>query len=193
MKGEPIGWDDVEQLFAEFRHTAFRLETRQHYDTASEREPFQQFLATGHIAHSPVLDQWQNEIRNGITRGRSYTRVHIVTEPLSDYVRFECAWAYRPNTTAGENIRILAVDHGTWPKDLPHLDYWLFDSQRLLLMHYTHTGALHSTELVNDPHALTAARTWRDHAIHHATPYTTFETRFDTSMQPRPQPPASRR
>ncbi|GAA3734637.1 DUF6879 family protein [Salinactinospora qingdaonensis] len=182
--GEPINWDEVERLFTDFRFSAFRLETLQRYESEDEREPFRRFLG-GEIERSSILKEWQAEIREGIGNGRTYSRVHVVTEPLSDYVRFECAWAYRSNVTAGENIRILAVEEGEWPDELPRLDYWLFDSRRLLVMNYTAEGALLTTELVDDPDSVAAACAWRDRAVHLSIPYHEYEARFDTYMRPR--------
>ncbi|MUL42045.1 hypothetical protein FZ103_12805 [Streptomonospora sp. PA3] len=184
QRGKPIGWDEVEHLFAEFRSTVFRLETLQRYEAPTEKAAFQNFLA-GDIPGSPDLDDWHAELREGIRRGRSYRRVHVVTEPLTDYVRFECAWAYRSNAAAGEDIRILAVEEGRWPEGVPRLDYWLFDSRLMLVMNYSDGGVLESTELVDDPQTVAAAEAWRDRALRLSVPYTEYEARFDAFMRPR--------
>ena len=67
-------------------------------------------------------------------------RVHVVVEPLTAYLRYELAWSYTPE--AGEDIRIIPVQTGQWPAGLPGLggDFWLFDSARLLRMHYDPAG-----------------------------------------------------
>ena len=70
--------------------------------------------------------------------GKLMRRVHVVEEPLSDYLRYEML-SYRPNAEAGEDVRILPVRPGEWP-DLPHHDYWLFDSADLWLMNYDRDG-----------------------------------------------------
>ena len=44
-------------------------------------------------------------------------RVHVVTEPLSDYIRFELT-GYAPNVEAGEDVRVISVREGEpWPAD----------------------------------------------------------------------------
>src|SRR5690625_2069745 len=96
-KGHPIDWDAVEQLFVDFRYTAFRLETLQTYETEYESEHFRNFMAEERqgLPVSVGVTPWDFEVEAGIAAGRRYERVHVVTEPLSDYVRFECAWGYR--------------------------------------------------------------------------------------------------
>ncbi|WP_052745523.1 DUF6879 family protein [Allosalinactinospora lopnorensis] len=186
-KGRPITWDEVEQLFAEFRYTAFRLETLQIYAADYENEDFRRFIADEQQSLPPTLSdtEWGEEVRSGIAAGRRYDRVHVVTEPLSDYVRFECAHGYRRNVAAGENIRILPAEEGDWPSGLPHLDYWLFDSHQMLWMNYADDGSLLTTELIDDPEWVVAANVWRDRAIHLSVPFTEYDAQFDAYMRRR--------
>lgn len=183
-QGRPVDWDEVEHLFSGFRFTAFRLETLQTYDAEYESEAFRKFLTVDESEMPRKQTGWAAEVKAGIAAGRRYDRVHVITEPLSDYIRFQCAWGYRHNLTAGENIRILAVHEDNWPDGLPHLDYWLFDSHQLVLMNYADDGSF-STELVEDPEWVVAANRWRDHAIQRSIPFPEYETRFDTYMRPR--------
>ncbi|MDA8372560.1 MAG: hypothetical protein M0026_22175 [Nocardiopsaceae bacterium] len=142
-------------------------------------------MSDGFQGFSAAVYEWGDEIRAGIAAGRRYSRVHVVTEPLSDYLRFECACGYRLSVTAGEDIRILPVQEGDWPDGIPRLDYWLFDSHRLLKMNYGPDGALLTPELVDDPEQIVAANLWRDRAMHLSVPFTEYETRFDIDMRPR--------
>ncbi|TQN32224.1 hypothetical protein FHX37_2174 [Haloactinospora alba] len=185
--GRPIGWDEVEQLFVDFRFTAFRLETLQTYGSEYESEHFQNFISEEQqgIPASVGVTDWDAEVEAGIAAGRRYERVHVVTEPLTDYVRFECAWGYRRSIASGEDVRILPVTEGDWPDGLPHLDFWLFDSRQLLWMNFAEDSSLVSTELVDDPEWIVAANTWRDHAMQRSIPFVEYETRFDTYMHPR--------
>jgi hypothetical protein len=94
-------------------------------------------------------------------------RVHVVTEPLTDYMRFELTWAYAPNVAAGEDIRIVPVGPDRpWPADLPHEDFWLFDSSVLYAARYADDGYWLGVESVTDPTAIVAACRWRDAALH---------------------------
>ena len=49
-------------FFDSFQREAFRLETRPVYDMASEREEYEQFLATGEL-HIPDEDPWLARVR----------------------------------------------------------------------------------------------------------------------------------
>jgi len=182
-RSRPVDEAEFDQLFTGFRYTAFRLETLQRYDVDYEKEPFRRFLA-GEPWFFPDQEEWAEELRDGIRRGRTYRRVHVVTEPLTDYVRFECAWAYRPNVAAGEDVRILPVAEGDWPEGLPRFDYWLFDSSRLLRMNYAPDGSMLTPELVEDPEQIVLANLWRDRALHLSVPFREYAARFDSAMRP---------
>lgn len=183
--GRPVDEAEFERLFAEFRYTAFRLETLQNYAVDYEKEPLRRFLSGEPFGHSPILAEWGEEVGERTRAGMRYSRVHVVTEPLSDYVRFECAWAYRPNVTAGEDVRILPVADDEWPEGVPHWDYWLFDSATLLGMNYTPDGEMLAGELIEDPELIVSANLWRDRTVHLSVPFAEYETRFDAAMRPR--------
>jgi hypothetical protein len=53
--------------------------------------------------------------------GKVMQRVHLITEPPTDYLRFELAF-YRGSVLAGEDIRILPGDLAVG-LDLPGFDY----------------------------------------------------------------------
>ena len=54
-------------------------------------------------------------IKAAVEAGKVFQRVHVVTEPLTDYLRYELGWSYPPNIEAGEDIRILPTQQGRWP------------------------------------------------------------------------------
>ena len=65
------------------------------------------------------------------------TRVRLVVEPLSDYVRWELT-AMRWSVEAGEDIRVLpAGQAGAWPAVD---DFWLFDDTLAVRMEYDTGG-----------------------------------------------------
>lgn len=119
------------ELFRKFKHSAFRLETLQWYGVGYEEGPLEQFLAGKPVVHDPSKDEWCGMIRNAVASGRRMERVHVVVEPLTDYLRYEMH-SYAPNVEAGEDIRLIPVRDGDWPADLPKgHDFWLFDSRDL--------------------------------------------------------------
>jgi hypothetical protein len=66
-------------------------------------------------------------VTEGVKAGKLFQRVHVVTSPLSDYLKYEFAWGYVFNARAGEDIRILDLAHQADP-GLPAHDSWLFDN-----------------------------------------------------------------
>ena len=95
-------------------------------------------------------DQWVGMITAAVEAGKVFQRVHVVTEPLTDYLRYELGWSYPPNVEAGEDIRILPAESGRWPS-LPRHDYWLFDSSDLWIMEYADDGTFRWIERIDDP------------------------------------------
>lgn len=161
----PAGSVDWAGLFGRFEHTCFRLETRQRYDEPGEADAFRLFLAGQEPASYPAKEAWLAIVRAAVTAGKVMQRVHVVAEPLTDYLRFETGWGYPLNAAAGEDIRISRAAAA-----LPGTDYWLFDSRALARMHYDDGGRLETVELENDPAAVVQAGYWRDVALHLAVP-----------------------
>lgn len=123
-----------------FRRSAFRLETLQDYSGSGEDPHLAAFLAGEPRPPSPEHEQWAGAVRAHRRAGRVLQRVHIVTEPLSDYIRWELSWGYQPGVAAGEEVCIIPVADGEWPVEVPHRDFWLFDDTELYDMHYTLDG-----------------------------------------------------
>ncbi|MCD0450509.1 hypothetical protein LO762_15115 [Actinocorallia sp. API 0066] len=172
--------DDPEfnEFFTGFRFTAYRLESLQHYDVSYEKAEFELFLSGRTRGLFPGIDAWiDGTVKPAHAAGKRLYRVHVVEEPLSDYVRFECGWAYRHTVAAGEEIRLIPVPAGEWPEGLPHRDYWLFDSSALIVMHYRDDGAFEAAERVEDPERIVEANHWRDLAVHRSIPFEAFADR----------------
>jgi hypothetical protein len=93
------------------------------------------------------------------------SRVHVVAEPLSDYLRYELN-CYESSVAAGEDIRILPADLAA---GLPSFDYWLFDDHRVAVQHYGERGAWLGASLVTDRAFVESCRRWRDVALSSAT------------------------
>jgi hypothetical protein len=165
--------DDFRALVRDFEHTAFRLETLSRYSFPYEAEPLRRFLA-GEPQDLGWMASWREFVTASRTAGKQVGRVHIVSEPLSDYLRFELTCAYPYTSSAGEEIGILPVPRGTWPADLPRHDFWLLDSCRLAVLHYEDDGRFLGAELVSDPAVIVQHSYWRDVARHRALPYDSY-------------------
>ncbi|MPZ66106.1 MAG: hypothetical protein GEU83_11525 [Pseudonocardiaceae bacterium] len=167
----PPGAPEFVDKFVQYRYSVFRLETLQNYGNSGEEEAFVAWRAGQSISVTPELRAWTQMIRANAQAGRIMQRVHVVTEPLSDYIQFELA-GYAPNVEAGEDIRIIPVrERGHWPMDVPQHDYWLFDSHELYDQNYDADGWWLGTERIRDPERIVDACRWRDAALHQAMPW----------------------
>ena len=175
---EDVTSSEFDALFTSFEHTAYRLETLQAYDVSYEAEPYRAFMAGHARSGDPAKNEWVAMIREATQAGKVFRRVHVVREPLTDYLRYELGWSYPPNVDAGEDIRILPAEPGQWPA-LPRHDYWLFDSRDLWVMEYTEDGAFRWVEQVDDPAVIVRHAYWRDAALHQAVPYRDYMRRAE--------------
>jgi hypothetical protein len=175
--------EEFNRLFQDFRYTAYRLETLQRYDVSYEQAEFSRFLAGEPRGEFPGIGAWCETVRQAVAAGKHMHRVHVVVEPLSDYVRFECGWAYEHTVDAGEDVRLVPMSAGDWPEGLPYYDYWLFDSCDLVAMYYDEAGAFVSGELITEPARVVEANRWRDLAVHLSVPYRQYATRARLAAQ----------
>lgn len=154
---------------AHFTRTAFRLETLQQYEVASDGNDFGRYLA-GHPAPTPQRKEpWLARLRDEHARGLRRSRVRVITAPVTDYTRYECEWGYAPNSEAGEDIRILDLTDET-PEPYGYVeDFWLLDDRWPISMHYDETGRFLGADIV--PDALRVYRNIRDLTVLASTPF----------------------
>jgi hypothetical protein len=166
----PFG-EEFSRLFDDFEDSWFRLEVLQRYTVPYEVEPLRWFLAGEPLPYDPDKEQWLALIRDAARAGKRMQRVHVVVEPPSDYLRYELVCEYADNVAAGEDVRLIPVQPGTWPSDVPRHDYWLFDDRVLCMMHYDEAGQLLGAELVDDLAVVAEHRRWRDVALRQSMTY----------------------
>lgn len=172
-----IGPDDegFADLFTTFSASAYRLEGRQDYNEPNEAEALARFVA-GQPADLDTSG-WERMLRANRAAGRTVTRVRVIVEPLTDYTRLELA-VYPSLVAAGEDIRVIAVGAGQWPAELPRKDYWMFDDQRVWLMHYDEAGTFAGAELLDYPDDVARHIRWRDSALAQSVPLAAYTARL---------------
>lgn len=153
------------ERFTTYRYSVFRLETFQVYGGSGEDEAIAAFLAGEPPTPDVKVQEYAARVRAAVQTGRTPQRVHVVVEPPTDYMRFELT-GYRYNVDAGEEVRIIPVTDGQWAPDVPHWDFWLFDSSELWDMSYTDDGTWLGVEPLDDPARIVAACHARDAALH---------------------------
>lgn len=153
-------------LFENIEQSWFRLETLQVYSVEYERDEYERFMRERRLDREP--GSWQQMITRHTRAGRSLKRVHVIKEPLTDYLHYEFA-AYRQNSQAGEGVQLIPTSSSDWPSDLPHgQDFWLLDDRDVWDMHYDTAGRfLRATRSDSQAH-LSECRRWRNAALSQA-------------------------
>ncbi len=149
-------WDGL------FTRAAFRLETLPFYVSDEEAEPFARWLR-GEPDDLGWKDPWRRILRDARVAGKEVKRVHVVREPLSEYLQFELSVVYPEGVKAGEDIRILVSDRSLHP------DFWLLDDTACL-MNYDQAGNWLGVDLLTDAAEVSRFKTWRDDLLRHSIP-----------------------
>ena len=157
------------------RHSSWR--SAQSYSVAYEDESLRRFLDGEDLVVDAGMEEWLD-----IVRCSRCWKAHGTSarggEPLSDYMRYELTWWYPANVAAGKTIRIIPVRKGQWPAGLPKHDFWLYDSNRVGILHYDPAGHLYRGELVHDPVEVVRHNAWRDVAMHQAIPWSEYLSKY---------------
>lgn len=143
--------EDWRAILRGFRVEAWRLETLPQYLVPQETDELAAFRAGVRIDFRTYSSPYVDDLRRLHAEGRRKGRVHVVSRPLSEYLRFEFSRYYEPHARAAEDIRILDVTDRAHP--LPDVqDFWMFDRSTVVLMHYEPDGTQTSRELYDgDP------------------------------------------
>ncbi|TDD88335.1 hypothetical protein E1293_06560 [Actinomadura darangshiensis] len=94
------------------------LEMRDTYDPS--HPAFQDFVSGG--SGSYEMTNWRKIVQDAVERGVTIRRARVVSEPLSDYIRWEHMLTSQ-NVAAGEDVRCLAAFERVWERAIPHEQY----------------------------------------------------------------------
>lgn len=133
--------------FRGFENEAWRLETLPVYKVPQEVDEIRAFLAGERIDPHAYSNDYTEDLKRVRREGKKKGRVHIVTRPLTTYLRYEFM-CYRPHVWAGEDIRIMDVTDRQNPLAGVQ-DFWMFDKREVVLMNYEADG----TQINREVHA----------------------------------------
>jgi hypothetical protein len=123
------------------RHSAVHLEMRDVYGVGDESDDFNEWQRNGRRdadPGSPYWAPWVDLISRAAARGVTVRRARIVSEPVTDYIRYEHAGT-AVNIQAGEQVRWLPRRDAA-DLLLPGCDLWIFDGAQVLFNHFTGNG-----------------------------------------------------
>jgi uncharacterized protein DUF6879 len=139
------------ELLSSATRTALHLEMRDAYAVTEEAEVLklwrsgQWTLDDGRKA----LGEWMDLVRATTQRGVAVRRARIVSEPVTDYIRYEHAIT-QLNIEVGEQVRWLPRRQALGIS-LPAADFWLIDEQVVRFNHFSGDGEAVEPERSDDP------------------------------------------
>jgi hypothetical protein len=157
---------DLAWWLQNFRRSAFRLETLPEYDVPQEAEMLARFKH-GYPVEMPDDHPWLLNVRHHCGAAKVMQRVRIVSNPPSDYERFELS-LYRHSSAAGEQIHIIE-EYRRFSED-----FWLFDNQEAYILRYDRHGKFLAVEVGSD---VVAYRRIRDLALEQSIPFAEYAAR----------------
>ncbi|MDT0342693.1 DUF6879 family protein [Streptomyces litchfieldiae] len=126
-----------EELFRGCERSAVHLEMRDGYMRSDPA-----FIDWSEGKRFDPADRWRSwfDIVSETTgRGVAVRRARIVSEPVSDYIRFEHEVTDGLNVASGEQVRWLPRRRTT-DFFLPGNDFWVFDEHLILINHFDGNG-----------------------------------------------------
>jgi hypothetical protein len=147
---EPLDLDGWARLFSACRESACHLEMRDVYAVQEEQDDIAKWRAGqwGPREDAESKAGWLALMRATAARGVRLRRARIVSEPVSEYIRFEYEGTSQ-NIDAGEQVRWLPRIRASGLA-LPGNDCWIFDGSRVLFNHFSGDGGWVGNELVTD-------------------------------------------
>ena len=118
--------------------------------------------------------RWFPMMRAATSRGLVVRRARIVSEPVTDYIRFEYDLTAANNVDAGEEVRWLPRRQ-TAGLLVPPNDFWVFDEKIVLWNHFAGDGSWVGEEQCGDAAVAKACAASFDAAWDRAIPHEAYQ------------------
>lgn len=152
----PASHDDLSGLCRGIKKSFVHLETRDTYGTEIEL-PHMAKWRRGEPDDYAWLGWWLEMLRGHRQAGRTCRRARIVSEPVSDYQRWILSHV-ELFIDAGEDIRYLPRPLLTSVALPGSGDFYVFDDELVLFLHYAGNGTNASFEITDDPQTVRMCR-----------------------------------
>ncbi|MCK7626191.1 hypothetical protein MUU72_24310 [Streptomyces sp. RS10V-4] len=141
------------EVLKDTERSAVHLESR---DTYFDNERLAAWRRGERVNWDDRASWWRpfhESIATAVARGVVVRRLRVVSEPASEYIRWE-HHVTRANTEAGELVRWLPRRRAT-NLAVPANDYWLFDDRLARVHHFAGDGSLVEDEFNSAPATVT--------------------------------------
>jgi hypothetical protein len=173
---EPISEEKRDHFLTTFTHEAVHVEMRDVYATDVERDRFTTWLRGEPLDPESEAEWWRpwfELMQRNNDAGKTLKRLRIVSEPVSDYIRFEWLDAGQL-VAAGEDVRWLPRRKASTLL-LPGNDFWMFDRQTVAFTHFSGDGHVLDHEVTTDADVVQMCATAFETAWRIATPHNEYK------------------
>lgn len=139
------------ELLSSATRSAVHLEMRDVYAVAEEEGEMKLWRSGAWSLDDgrKALSGWMELVASITRRGVAVRRARIVSEPVTDYIKYEHALTSL-NIEAGEEVRWLPRRLALGIP-LPAADFWLIDERLVRFNHFSGTGEAADPEMSDDP------------------------------------------
>ncbi|GAA3009406.1 MULTISPECIES: DUF6879 family protein [Streptomycetaceae] len=161
------------ELLEQCQRSAVHLELRDSYAPTDRFEAWQRGERINWEDQASWWHPYDQLITDAVARGVVIRRARVVSEPVSEYIRWE-HYVTHANVTAGEQVRWLPRRQAT-SIPLPGNDFWLFDGALLRVHHFSGDGAVVEDEITTDPDTVKLCTTAFEAVWERALPHHLYE------------------
>ncbi|MEU6415997.1 DUF6879 family protein [Streptomyces spiralis] len=136
-------------LLGDCDHSAVHLELRDAYAPTERFEAWRRGERIDWDNRQSWWDDYLQTIADTVGRGVAIRRARVVSEPVSEYIRWE-HYVTHELIEAGEQVRWLPRRRTT-DLALPGNDFWVFDGRLARVHHFDGDGAVVDDEFTEDP------------------------------------------
>jgi hypothetical protein len=150
-----VSREEFTELFKSFKREALHLEMRDSYGTEVELPHIRRWWA-GEPDGTEWLQEWFDTVRTGTKAGKVFRRARIVSEPVTEYQK----WILKDShlfVEAGEDIRWVPRTRVSTVA-LPGNDFWLFDDEVVVFLHFAGNGLVVDRQTTTDADAIQLCR-----------------------------------
>lgn len=170
----PASYGDLNRLCRGIRQSFVHLETRDSYGTEVEL-PHLAKWRRGEPDDYAWMSWWLDLLREHRAAGRTCRRLRTVSEPLSEYQRWVLSHAAL-FVDAGEDIRYQPRSRLTSVALPGSGDFYVFDDELVLFLHYAGNGTNASFEISDDAEVVRACRQAFQTVWDMATPFREYRS-----------------
>lgn len=145
----PSNAPNFAELLSRCQRSAVHLEMRDSYAPTERFEAWKRGERIDWKNRESWWHSYDQLITDSVARGVAIRRARIVSEPVSEYIRWE-HYVTHANVTAGEEVRWLPRRRAT-DIPLPGNDFWLFDGELLRVHHFSGDGVVVEDEITSEP------------------------------------------